>query len=146
MFEVLDDRAVGLGDRTATASLATNATGIEWRCGEVLQAGDNAFTRDSGDLCHRRDASPTRGPRLARREQALPTLVPLRAVRLPPHANRPSVDHATRLANARSLGNPPESIRRTRFHAHRSGEVRTVPVSLRKLRLQQRGCRFDVRR
>ena len=28
-----------------------------------------------------------------------------------------SVDHATRLANARSLENPPESIRRTRFHA-----------------------------
>src|SRR6516225_8931345 len=78
---------------------------------------ETAFTRDSGDLCHRRDASPTRGPRLARREQALPTLVPLRAVRLPPHANRPSVDHATRLANTRSPGNPPESIRRTRLHA-----------------------------
>jgi putative tryptophan/tyrosine transport system substrate-binding protein len=62
VFEVLDDRAVGLDDRTATASLATNATGIERRCGEVLQAGDNAFARDSGDLCHRRDASPTRGP------------------------------------------------------------------------------------
>jgi hypothetical protein len=45
---------------------------------------------------------PTRGPRLAHREQALPTLVPFRAVRLPPHTNRPSVDHATRLANARS--------------------------------------------
>src|SRR4249920_2082181 len=97
VFEVLDDRAVGLDDRTATASLATNATGIERRCGEVLQAGDNAFARDSGYLCDRRDASPTRGPCLARREQALTTLVPLRAVRLPPHANRPSVDHATRL-------------------------------------------------
>ena len=57
---------------------------------------------------------PNRGPGLARRDQALPTLFPLRAVRLPPHANRPSVDHATRLANARRPGNPPESIR----HAH----------------------------
>jgi hypothetical protein len=31
--------------------------------------------------------------------------------------HRPSVDHATRIANARSPGNPPESIRRTRLHA-----------------------------
>jgi hypothetical protein len=31
--------------------------------------------------------------------------------------HRPSVDHATRIANARSPGNPSESIRRTRLHA-----------------------------
>jgi hypothetical protein len=39
--------------------------------GARVAGGAIAFTRDSGDLCHRCDASPTRGPRLARREKAL---------------------------------------------------------------------------
>src|SRR6516164_488614 len=46
-------RKRGLGDRTATASLATNATGIERRCGEVLQAGDEGH---QGQRC--RDGCP----------------------------------------------------------------------------------------
>ena len=78
------------------------------------------------------DTAPSRGPRLARGEQALATLVPLRAVRFPPQPNRVPVDHPTQIARRAHAVNPPESIRRTGLsHATRfsyfCGSPKTIP-------------------
>src|SRR4051812_14545280 len=63
VFEVFDDRAVGLCDRTATTTLAPNATGRERRGAEGLYSRANAFSRDCGGLCPPPGSLPTPHPR-----------------------------------------------------------------------------------
>src|SRR4051812_33951600 len=73
-LQVPEQHAVGRGDRMAPAAGAANTAGRQRRPGEVLQTTYYPRPREPGDRGHSTDAAPTRGSRLARRENSLAAL------------------------------------------------------------------------
>ena len=107
----------------SAAAIATHTAGFQRRAVDVFQPTNDPGSGKSGDLGHGDNTAPSRGPRLARGEQALAALVPLRAVRFPSQPNRLRVDHPQRIARRGSAVNPPESIRRTAFHTQHDSVI-----------------------
>src|SRR5581483_7312372 len=101
-----DEPRVVLANRATTTTGTANPPLRQRLRVNILLAAIDRRAGQPGDLRDGRETASTSGPRLRRREQATPSLVELRADRVPSQPNGRLVDHATDLSLFAENRNP----------------------------------------